>query len=229
MVRGKTQMRRIENATSRQVTFSKRRNGLLKKAYELSVLCDAEVSLIVFSPRGKLYEFASSDMQETIDRFRKHVKDTQIKKKPNDENMQQLKIEAANMTKKIEHLEVSKKKLLGEGLASCNLEELTEIEKQLEKSVSSVKLRRDQFYKEAQAKFEENEKIRQAENKMLREKLAKLGSLASKEGEENVNRREESTPVSYVETDLFIGLPEMRKKRFLPTNSTVIPNGKCHC
>jgi hypothetical protein len=60
MVRGKTQMRRIENATSRQVTFSKRRNGLLKKAFELSVLCDAEVAVIVFSPRGKLYEFGSS-------------------------------------------------------------------------------------------------------------------------------------------------------------------------
>jgi len=59
MVRGKTQMKRIENATSRQVTFSKRRNGLLKKAFELSVLCDAEVALIVISPRGKLYEFAS--------------------------------------------------------------------------------------------------------------------------------------------------------------------------
>ena len=53
-------MRRIENATSRQVTFSKRRNGLLKKAFELSVLCDAELALIIFSSTGKLYEFASS-------------------------------------------------------------------------------------------------------------------------------------------------------------------------
>lgn len=61
-------MRRIENATSRQVTFSKRRNGLLKKAFELSVLCDAEVALIVFSPRGKLYEFASSRYD-----FSKHI------------------------------------------------------------------------------------------------------------------------------------------------------------
>ncbi|KAM0853799.1 hypothetical protein ACQ4PT_050837 [Festuca glaucescens] len=60
MVRGKTEMKRIENATSRQVTFSKRRNGLLKKAFELSVLCDAEVALVVFSPRGRLYEFASA-------------------------------------------------------------------------------------------------------------------------------------------------------------------------
>ncbi|KAI0493662.1 hypothetical protein KFK09_023783 [Dendrobium nobile] len=60
MVRGRTEMRRIENPTSRQVTFSKRRNGLLKKAFELSVLCEAEIGLIVFSPRGKLYEFSSS-------------------------------------------------------------------------------------------------------------------------------------------------------------------------
>ncbi|KAF3672709.1 hypothetical protein FXO37_07346 [Capsicum annuum] len=60
MVRGKTQLKRIENATSRQVTFSKRRSGLLKKAFELSVLCDAEVALIIFSSRGKLYEFSSS-------------------------------------------------------------------------------------------------------------------------------------------------------------------------
>ncbi|KAK8260100.1 hypothetical protein V6Z11_D13G099800 [Gossypium hirsutum] len=60
MVRGKAQMRRIENDTSKQVTFSKRRNGLLKKAFDLSVLCDAEVALIIFSSRGKLFEFARS-------------------------------------------------------------------------------------------------------------------------------------------------------------------------
>ncbi|KAL8150494.1 hypothetical protein V2J09_020302 [Rumex salicifolius] len=46
MVRGKMQMKRIEKDSSRQVTFSKRRNGLLKKAFELSVLCDAEVALM---------------------------------------------------------------------------------------------------------------------------------------------------------------------------------------
>ena len=59
MVRGKTLMKRIKNPTSRQVTLSKCRNGLLKKAYELSVLCDAEVGLMIFSPRGKLYEFTN--------------------------------------------------------------------------------------------------------------------------------------------------------------------------
>ncbi|KAL1564593.1 Agamous-like MADS-box protein agl16, variant 2 [Salvia divinorum] len=60
MGRGKIAIRRIDNSTSRQVTFSKRRSGLLKKAKELSILCDAEVGLIVFSSTEKLYDFAST-------------------------------------------------------------------------------------------------------------------------------------------------------------------------
>lgn len=59
MGRGRVQLKRIENKISRQVTFSKRRTGLLKKAHEISVLCDAEVALIVFSTKGKLFEYSS--------------------------------------------------------------------------------------------------------------------------------------------------------------------------
>ncbi|XP_037493262.1 MADS-box protein SOC1 isoform X2 [Jatropha curcas] len=207
MVRGKTQMRRIENATSRQVTFSKRRNGLLKKAFELSVLCDAEVALIVFSPRGKLYEFSSSSMQGTIERFRKHVKDTQVTKKITDENMQHLKTEAASMVKKIEHLETAKRKLLGEGLGLCTLEELQQIEQQLGRSVSSIRARKNQVFKEQIERLQEKERLLAAENARLSEKL----------GEQNMPS-EESSPVSDVETELFIGLPETRNKRCRPRN-----------
>jgi len=64
MGRGRVELKRIENKINRQVTFAKRRNGLLKKAYELSVLCDAEVALIIFSTRGKLYEFCSTSKYE---------------------------------------------------------------------------------------------------------------------------------------------------------------------
>jgi hypothetical protein len=60
MGRGKIEIKKIENANSRQVTFSKRRAGLLKKAQELAILCDAEVAVIVFSNTGKLFEFSSS-------------------------------------------------------------------------------------------------------------------------------------------------------------------------
>ena len=60
MARGKVQMRRIENPAHRQVTFCKRRMGLLKKAKELSVLCDADIGVIVVSPHGKIYDLATN-------------------------------------------------------------------------------------------------------------------------------------------------------------------------
>ena len=59
MARGKIEIKRIENATNRQVTYSKRRNGIFKKARELSVLCDAKVSIIMISGTGKLHEYIS--------------------------------------------------------------------------------------------------------------------------------------------------------------------------
>lgn len=60
MVRSKIQIQKIENIAARQVTFSKRRKGLLKKAQELSTLCDAEIGLIIFSSSGKLHDFSTS-------------------------------------------------------------------------------------------------------------------------------------------------------------------------
>ncbi|GKB70823.1 MADS-box protein SVP, partial [Tanacetum coccineum] len=60
MARDKIQIKKIDNATARQVTFSKRRRGLFKKAEELSVLCDADVALIIFSSTGKLFHYSSS-------------------------------------------------------------------------------------------------------------------------------------------------------------------------
>lgn len=62
MGRGKIEIKKIENATNRQVTYSKRRNGLFKKAQELTVLCDAKVSLIMFSSTGKFHEFLSPNI-----------------------------------------------------------------------------------------------------------------------------------------------------------------------
>ncbi|CAN5953287.1 unnamed protein product, partial [Sphagnum jensenii] len=57
MGRRKIEIKRIKNPTSGQVTFSKCRGGLLKKAHKIAVLCDAEVALIIFSSTGKLFEF----------------------------------------------------------------------------------------------------------------------------------------------------------------------------
>ncbi|CAN1157732.1 MADS-box protein SOC1 [Linum perenne] len=235
MVRGKTQMRRIENATSRQVTFSKRRNGLLKKAFELSVLCDAEVALLVFSPRGKLYEFASASMGGTIERYRKHVKDSPKPRQPSEQNMQVLKEEAANMMKKIQVLELSKRRLMGEDLGSCTLEDLQQIEQQLESSVCVVRARKNQVFREQIEKLKEKGRELVAENEKLSKKceMEQSSSEELHEQQQQQQKRmevddeqqqnnensgggyEEGSPVSDVETELFIGLPT---KRLLPRN-----------
>ncbi|KAF3442259.1 hypothetical protein FNV43_RR16175 [Rhamnella rubrinervis] len=215
MVRGKTQMRRIENATSRQVTFSKRRNGLLKKAFELSVLCDAEVALIIFSPRGKAYEFASSSMQTTIERYRRHTKDNQIgNKSVIEQNMLHLKQETASMMKKIELLEISKRKLLGEGLGACSIEELQQIEQQLERSVNCIRARKTQVFKEQIEQLKEKEKLLEAENARLSEKCGIQSAQPLNNVERETGPYPESCLSSDVETDLFIGPPERRVKRF---------------
>ncbi|NXD46419.1 MEF2C factor, partial [Copsychus sechellarum] len=49
-----------------QVTFTKRKFGLMKKAYELSVLCDCEIALIIFNSTNKLFQYASTDMDKVL-------------------------------------------------------------------------------------------------------------------------------------------------------------------
>ena len=59
MGRGKIEIRRIENSNNRMVTYTKRRNGIIKKAKEITVLCDAKLSLVIFGTNGKMHEYCS--------------------------------------------------------------------------------------------------------------------------------------------------------------------------
>ena len=66
MGRKKIQITRISDERNRQVTFTKRKFGLMKKAYELSVLCDCEISVIIFNSHNKLFQYASTDMDKVL-------------------------------------------------------------------------------------------------------------------------------------------------------------------
>ncbi|KAM3281874.1 agamous-like MADS-box protein AGL12 [Capsicum chacoense] len=66
MGRSKLPLLKIESLTNRQVTFSKRRNGILKKVYELSVLCDVDVAIIMFSPSGRLTHYSRKRRIEDV-------------------------------------------------------------------------------------------------------------------------------------------------------------------
>ncbi|KDP32022.1 hypothetical protein JCGZ_12483 [Jatropha curcas] len=70
MGRSKIILKKIENPTYRHITFAKRKSGIIKKAYELSTLCDIEIALIVFSPAGKLFLYEGKKrLEEIIDHY----------------------------------------------------------------------------------------------------------------------------------------------------------------
>ncbi|XP_042433464.1 MADS-box protein SOC1-like [Zingiber officinale] len=206
MVRGKTVMRRIENAASRQVTFSKRRSGLLKKAYELSVLCDSEVAVIVFSSRGRLYEFASSSIEKTMDRYLIHTKNVNVKPSAADHDTQNWKHETTNFVKKIELIESHRRKLLGECLGSCSVEELQELGNQLEESIRQIRKRKQTMLSDQIADLNEKVRCLLNENNVLREKLngGRMQHLSTAHKDQDVEG------ITEVETELMIGRPGTR-------------------
>ncbi|XP_060672561.1 agamous-like MADS-box protein MADS2 isoform X5 [Ziziphus jujuba] len=140
MGRGRVELKRIENKINRQVTFAKRRSGLLKKAYELSVLCDAEVALIIFSTRGKLYEFcSSSSMPKTLERYQKCNYGAVEINKPAKELEQSSYREYLKLKGRFESLQRTQRNLLGEDLGPLNSKELEQLERQLESSLKQVR------------------------------------------------------------------------------------------
>ncbi|KAF3443088.1 hypothetical protein FNV43_RR17009 [Rhamnella rubrinervis] len=142
MGRGKIEIKKIENLNSRQVTFSKRRNGLLKKAKELSVLCDAEVAVIIFSSTGKLHEFSSTSMEHTLTRYNRGIKIEDLEPPENGHN--KVKIEEntppqqqhdhANVNTledEVSKLRLACMRMMGKELDNLNFKELQQLEDQL--------------------------------------------------------------------------------------------------
>ncbi|GLT52545.1 hypothetical protein SLA2020_258800 [Shorea laevis] len=170
--RGKIEIKRIENTTNRQVTFCKRRNGLLKKAYELSVLCDAEVSLIVFSSRGRLYEYANNSVRATIERYKKASADTSNSSSVSEVNAQFYQQEAAKLSLQIGSLQNTNRNMLGESLSSLSMKELKSLECRLEKGISKIRSKKNELL------FSEIEYMQKREidlhnnNQLLRAKIA---------------------------------------------------------
>ncbi|XP_047982978.1 agamous-like MADS-box protein MADS3 isoform X3 [Salvia hispanica] len=141
MGRGRVELKRIENKINRQVTFSKRRNGLLKKAYELSVLCEAEVALIIFSSRGKLYEFATTSTTETLERY--HRCSLNHQENSGEGETQSWYQEFSKLKAKYESLQRTQRHLLGENLGTLSPKELQNLEKQLEGALVQARQRKE--------------------------------------------------------------------------------------
>ncbi|XP_057447759.1 agamous-like MADS-box protein MADS2 isoform X3 [Lotus japonicus] len=177
MGRGRVELKRIENKINRQVTFAKRRNGLLKKAYELSVLCDAEVALIIFSNRGKLYEFcsSSSSMLKTLDRYQKCSYGAVEVNKPAKE-LESSYREYLKLKARFESLQRTQRNLLGEDLGPLNSKELEQLERQLDASLKQVRSTKTQFMLDQLADLQNKEHMLIEANRALNLKLEEINS-----------------------------------------------------
>lgn len=148
MTRKKIQIKKIDNISSRQVTFSKRRKGLFKKAQELSTLCDADIALMVFSATSKLFEYASSSMQQVIERRNGYSANHRLLDYPSTDD--QLQVESDSncdtLRKKLEDKSRELRQLNGEDLQELTVQELQKLEVLLKRSLSSVSKIKDEMF-----------------------------------------------------------------------------------
>ncbi|KAG9439175.1 hypothetical protein H6P81_019340 [Aristolochia fimbriata] len=173
MGRGRVQLKRIENKINRQVTFSKRRNGLLKKAHEISVLCDAEVALIVFSNRGKLFEYAtdSAGMARILERYDRYSYAERQLTATDPESEGGWCVEYGKLKARVEALQRSHRHFMGEDLDSLSLKELQYLEQQLDGALKHVRSQKNQLMYDSVAELQKKEKTLREQNNMLEKKI----------------------------------------------------------
>ncbi|KOM30222.1 hypothetical protein LR48_Vigan1078s000100 [Vigna angularis] len=156
MGRGRVQLKQIENKISRQVTFSKRRTGLRKKAHEISVLCDAQVALIVLNAKGKLFDYSSeSSMENVLERYERHAHIGQLVE-DGDESQGNWSLQCFKLTGKVEVLEKNLRypidpfwNFVGQDLDPLSLRELQSLEHQLDTAIKRIRTRKNQVMNES--------------------------------------------------------------------------------
>ncbi|CAL8997529.1 unnamed protein product, partial [Prunus brigantina] len=137
MMREKIKIKKIDYLPARQVTFSKRRRGIFKKAAELSVLCESEVAVVIFSATGKLFDYSSSSIKDVIERYKTRTNGVE----KSDEESLELQLENENRIKLSKELEEKNRQLRqmkGEDLEELDLDELLKLEHLVEATLVRV-------------------------------------------------------------------------------------------
>ncbi|KAL2324307.1 hypothetical protein Fmac_023365 [Flemingia macrophylla] len=118
--RKKIEIKKLDKGSNKQVTFSKRRTGLFKKASELCILCNVSAAIIVFSPADKLFIFSHPDIDTILSRYVKGTAESEpAKSRGKTVSYEERKMQYEEATKKLE----VEKKILEETeilAKSCN-------------------------------------------------------------------------------------------------------------
>uniref|UniRef100_A0A804UIK3 Uncharacterized protein n=1 Tax=Zea mays TaxID=4577 RepID=A0A804UIK3_MAIZE len=174
MARERREIRRIESAAARQVTFSKRRRGLFKKAEELAVLCDADVALVVFSATGRLSQFASSSVNDIVDKYSTHSKNLgKSHQQPSiDLNVEQSKYSGLN--EQLAEETNGLRQMRGEDLEGLSVEELHRMERKLEAGLHRVISTKDQLFMQQIGELLQKGTQLEDENRRLKEQMPQV-------------------------------------------------------
>ncbi|XP_022739629.1 MADS-box transcription factor 14-like isoform X2 [Durio zibethinus] len=171
MGRGKVQLKRIEDKSSRHVTFSKRKSGLIKKAGELAVLCDVELALVIFSSRGKLYQFSSGQsLRKILERYLVHVEEEAVVCTSGDEA--KIHGEFMDLWKGTSLQELVGRHIEGQNIEHLNLTQLIQLEMQLDSILRQMRDRKTQVMMDTVAELQEKEKQLRQDNYVLEKKIA---------------------------------------------------------
>ncbi|KAL4584133.1 hypothetical protein LXL04_008723 [Taraxacum kok-saghyz] len=175
MGRGRVTLKRIENKINRQVTFSKRRSGLLKKAHEISVLCDADVALIVFSTKGKLCEYSTdSSMERILERYERYSSAEIQLNTTHNQTQGSWSLEHAKLKARIELMQKTQRHFMGEEVDSLNLKELQNLEQQLDTALKHIRLRKNQLMLESISQLQKKDKDLQDQNNSLSNQIKEM-------------------------------------------------------
>nr|AHZ89709.1 flowering locus C [Dimocarpus longan] len=173
MGRRKLQLKRIENKSSRQVTFSKRRTGLIKKARELAVLCDVDVALVIFSSRGKLYEFSSANsLPSILDRYRSRFEEEALA--VNSVNAEGSQSKHSSLHSHAQLLQIVQRQLEGQNFEQMTVTCLVQLEKQLDAALTQTRARKTQLMMESIVTLHEKERALREEKERLESEIAAL-------------------------------------------------------
>ncbi|PWA85940.1 K-box region and MADS-box transcription factor family protein [Artemisia annua] len=160
MGRRKLEMKRIEDKNSRQVTFSKRRTGLMKKARQLSVLCDVDIAVVVFSSPGKLYESSSgstNSVESILSRYEKSCAEIDEGSSSGAGTDLEVLLQSTRFRTCNELLQTVDR-LVEENNEQLSVNDMTQLELELDAALMQTRLRKTQLMMEYVSTLQEKEK-----------------------------------------------------------------------
>ncbi|KAL8064002.1 hypothetical protein ABFX02_01G063200 [Erythranthe guttata] len=174
MGREKMKIKKIANVAARRVTLTKRRKGLFKKAQELSILCDAEIGLLIISSSSitpiHFFTYATTSMKDIIERYNLHSKNLDELKQPSE--LQLVRDSNKEVAEKSHQL----RRMREEELQGLSIDELQCLEQAMEVGLRRIMEKKEEKIMREVNQLQEKRMQLMEENKLLRQQVVEISN-----------------------------------------------------